>query len=44
MESLKKEKELIQTALAAAGGKKSSAARMLKISYKTLFNKMKRLA
>jgi DNA-binding NtrC family response regulator len=41
MEALKKEKELIQTALAAADGNKSAAARMLKISYKTLFNKMK---
>lgn len=41
MESLKKERELIQTALAAADGNKSAAARMLKISYKTLFNKMK---
>ncbi|MGQ9812335.1 MAG: helix-turn-helix domain-containing protein [Dissulfurimicrobium sp.] len=34
----------MQMVLAAAGGNKSSAARMLKISYKTLFNKMKRLA
>ena len=42
-ESLKKERELIEAALAAAGGNKSAAARMLKISYKTLFNKMRLL-
>lgn len=43
LESLKKEKEMIQTALAATDGNKSAAARMLKISYKTLLNKMKQL-
>lgn len=40
---LKKEKELIGAALAAARGNKAAAARDLKISYKTLLNKMKKL-
>jgi DNA-binding NtrC family response regulator len=40
---LKKEKELIGAALTAAGGNKAAAARALKVSYKTLFNKMKKL-
>ncbi|MBW1718671.1 MAG: sigma-54-dependent Fis family transcriptional regulator [Deltaproteobacteria bacterium] len=40
---LKREKELIDAALAATGGNKAAAARTLKVSYKTLFNKMKKL-
>ncbi|UKL13170.1 sigma-54-dependent transcriptional regulator [Dissulfurimicrobium hydrothermale] len=40
-ETLKKEKRLIQTALEATGGNKAAAARMLKISYKTLLNRLK---
>ncbi|MBW1670195.1 MAG: sigma-54-dependent Fis family transcriptional regulator [Deltaproteobacteria bacterium] len=40
---LKREKELIGAALAATGGNKAAAARTLKVSYKTLFNKMKKL-
>ena len=40
---LKREKELIHAALAANGGNKAAAARALKVSYKTLFNKMKKL-
>jgi len=41
--TLKKERELIDAALAESGGNKAAAARSLKISYKTLLNKMKRL-
>ncbi len=40
---LKREKELIDAALAATGGNKAAAARALKVSYKTLLNKMKKL-
>ena len=40
---LKREKELIDAALEEAGGNKAAAARALKISYKTLLNKMKKL-
>jgi two-component system response regulator AtoC len=40
---LKKERELIGAALAATGGNKAAAARDLKVSYKTLLNKMKKL-
>jgi len=40
---LKREKELINVALAATGGNKAAAARALKVSYKTLLNKMKKL-
>ena len=40
---LKKEKELIGAALTATGGNKAAAARALKVSYKTLFNKMKKM-
>jgi len=42
-QTLRKEREMIKAALAAAGGNKAAAARALKVSYKTLFNKMKRL-
>ncbi len=38
----KREKEMILAALAAAGGNKAAAARALKVSYKTLLNKMKK--
>ncbi len=41
-EAAKMEKEMIMAALAAAGGNKAAAARALRISYKTLFNKMKK--
>ncbi len=41
-EAEKREKEMILAALAAAGGNKAAAARALKVSYKTLFNKMKK--
>jgi two-component system response regulator AtoC len=40
---LKREKELINEALAATGGNKAAAARALKVSYKTLLNKTKKL-
>jgi two-component system response regulator AtoC len=42
-QALRKEKELIGAALAAAGGNKAAAARALRVSYKTLLNKMKTL-
>jgi transcriptional regulator with GAF, ATPase, and Fis domain len=40
---LKRERELINEALAATGGNKAAAARALKVSYKTLLNKTKKL-
>ncbi len=43
MHTLEKERELISAALAETGGNKAAAARNLKISYKTLLNKMKKL-
>ncbi len=42
-EAERREKEMILEALAASGGNKAAAARALKVSYKTLLNKMKRL-
>ena len=42
-EAAKKERELIARILAETGGNKAEAARRLNISYKTLYNKMKRL-
>ncbi len=42
-EAQRREKEMILEALAASGGNKAAAARALKVSYKTLLNKMKRL-
>ncbi|NDY42833.1 sigma-54-dependent Fis family transcriptional regulator [Dissulfurirhabdus thermomarina] len=39
----RRERELILEALRASGGNKAAAARALKVSYKTLLNKMKRL-
>jgi len=42
-EAQRREKEMILEALAASGGNKAAAARSLKVSYKTLLNKMKRL-
>lgn len=42
-QAARRERELIDLALVAAGGNKAAAARALKVSYKTLLNKMKRL-
>lgn len=42
-EAMKREQELIETALKAAGGNKSQAARVLGVSYKTLLNRMKQI-
>ncbi len=42
-EAEKREKEMIVAALAAAGGNKAAAARALKVSYKTLLKRMKKL-
>ncbi len=41
-ETARREKEMIIAALSAAGGNKAAAARALRVSYKTLFNKMKK--
>ncbi len=41
--AMEKERELIRQALEAAGYNKAAAARALKVSYKTLLNKMKKL-
>ena len=41
--TLERERDLITAALREAGGNKAAAARNLKISYKTLLNKMKKL-
>ncbi len=42
-EAARKERELIERILQETGGNKAEAARRLRISYKTLYNKMKRL-
>ena len=43
LEAERREKEMILDALSKSGGNKAAAARALKVSYKTLLNKMKRL-